>query len=301
MARKTVGWNEKGHPKYYYVGYYPTKQEALTALGAFNFNPIYTQEMSMNDVYERWSKEHFPTISPSLQRTYKNAWSILAPLHAADINAVKLEQLQRVFDASGKNAPMLKMAKIVLNQVYAYAEKYEIVDPARNRLKFLNVNAKNPNKKIKSVIAPEEIQAVWSSDDPFRPYALILLYTGLRASELIDLDREDVDLQKGCLTVKKAKTPTGVRIVPISSKIAPFFAAYKPYYKGYDTLRRQFEAVCPGHTPHEARHTFISRLVEAGVNDRIIKAIVGHKDGDVTSVYTHISLPAMQEAVELLD
>ena len=255
----------------------------------------------MNDVFERWKEEHFPSISPSLQRTYKNAWSILAPLHNADINAVKLEQLQRVFDASGKNAPMLKMAKIVLNQVYAYAEKYEIIDPARNRLKFLNVNAQNPNKKIKSVIALDEIKAVWSSDSPFRPYALILLYTGLRASELIALERDDIDLKKGCLTVKKSKTPTGVRLVPISSKIAPFFKGYMPYYKAYDAFRREFEAICPGHTPHEARHTCISRLVEAGVNDRIIKAIVGHKDNDVTSVYTHVSLQAMQEAVEVLD
>ena len=216
IARKTVGWNDKGHPVYYVVGYYETKQEALTALGAFNLSPIYAQNMTLQEVYDRWQEEHFPRISLSLQYAYKAAWSILAPLYAVDINAIKLEQLQRVFDMSDKNAPMLNLAKIVLNQVYSYAEKYEIVDPARHRLKFFSINGRNPNKKIKSVITLEEISAVWSSADPFRPYALILLYTGLRASELIALRPEDVDVEKGCFSVKKAKTPTGVRLVPIS-------------------------------------------------------------------------------------
>ena len=52
------------------------------------------------------------------------------------------------------------------------------------------------------------------------------------------------------------------------------------------------------HRPHDTRHTCISMLTEAGVDDRIIKRIVGHKGQGVTDiVYTHLELPIKLEAI----
>ena len=46
------------------------------------------------------------------------------------------------------------------------------------------------------------------------------------------------------------------------------------------------------------RHTCVSLLTEAGVDERIIKKIVGHKGQGVTeTVYTHIELPFKLEAI----
>jgi integrase len=45
------------------------------------------------------------------------------------------------------------------------------------------------------------------------------------------------------------------------------------------------------HTPHCTRHTCISLLTAAGVDERIVKKIVGHKGQGVTQqVYTHIEI-----------
>lgn len=45
------------------------------------------------------------------------------------------------------------------------------------------------------------------------------------------------------------------------------------------------------HKPHDTRHTCVSLLTEAGVDERIIKKIVGHKGKSVTeTVYTHLDL-----------
>ena len=50
------------------------------------------------------------------------------------------------------------------------------------------------------------------------------------------------------------------------------------------------------HRPHDTRHTCISLLASAGVDERIVKKIVGHKGQGVTQVvYTHF------EIVELID
>lgn len=52
------------------------------------------------------------------------------------------------------------------------------------------------------------------------------------------------------------------------------------------------------HTPHCTRHTCISMLAEAGVDDRMVKKIVGHKGQGVTqTVYTHFEIEALIEAI----
>ena len=52
------------------------------------------------------------------------------------------------------------------------------------------------------------------------------------------------------------------------------------------------------HTPHCTRYATVSKLTEAGVDDRIIKKIVGHSGRDVTEqVYTELDMKYMLEAI----
>jgi integrase len=49
---------------------------------------------------------------------------------------------------------------------------------------------------------------------------------------------------------------------------------------------------------HELRHSFNTRLMEAGVQQEIRKALMGHSSGkDVNAIYTHVELPAKREAI----
>ena len=52
------------------------------------------------------------------------------------------------------------------------------------------------------------------------------------------------------------------------------------------------------HRPHDTRHTCVSMLAVAGVDDKIIKKIVGHKGQSVTeTVYTHFEIQELLEAI----
>ena len=60
-ARKTVGWTfneEKGksYPIYQFIGYYATRQEALTALADYNKDPydLHFDTITFKEVYEKW-------------------------------------------------------------------------------------------------------------------------------------------------------------------------------------------------------------------------------------------------------
>jgi integrase len=53
---------------------------------------------------------------------------------------------------------------------------------------------------------------------------------------------------------------------------------------------------------HDLRHTFNTRLMEAGVLQDIRKALMGHSSGDeVNSLYTHVELPVKREAIRKLE
>ena len=58
------------------------------------------------------------------------------------------------------------------------------------------------------------------------------------------------------------------------------------------------EELMMDHKPHDTRHTCVSLLTEVGVDERIIKKIVGHKGEGVTqAVYTHIDMDVKLEAI----
>lgn len=66
VARKTKGWDideKTGKTKQLYmtIGYFPTRQEALTALINYNENPydIEINNITFEEVYDKWSSEHF--------------------------------------------------------------------------------------------------------------------------------------------------------------------------------------------------------------------------------------------------
>ena len=52
------------------------------------------------------------------------------------------------------------------------------------------------------------------------------------------------------------------------------------------------------HRPHDTRHTCVSLLTAAGVDERLIQKIVGHKGQGVTqAVYTHLEIQTLLEAI----
>jgi len=71
----------------------------------------------------------------------------------------------------------------------------------------------------------------------------------------------------------------------------------------YDKYRKRFmkamEHLGMNHTPHEARHTFVTLGKDYKVDEFMLKLIAGHKTSDVTErTYTHRTLSQMKEEME---
>lgn len=326
-ARITDGWvnnpvTQKSEQQYKFVGFYETRKEALLGLADYNANPycIDSANITFEEVYERWNAVHFPTVSDSNVKGYKAAFLLCEPIAKRRFVDIKLDDLQKVADESGKNYPTLRKYKVLVGLMYKYAVIHEIIARERNMVEYIDIKkAGNPNKIDRTPFSTKEIAHLWEIKEAnvYYTVVLMLIYSGCRISELLDLKKVDVDLPNRTFKIVAAKTPAGIRTIPIAEKIAPFFEywlnlndceylvntpdgchfVYRNYFDSYwkPIIDKFFDIK---HRPHDTRHTCVSLLAAAGVDERIIKKIVGHKGQGVTEiVYTHFELEELKHAI----
>ena len=303
------------------VGYYPTKEAAIAALAEYHQMPIITNHMTFSEVYAQWSATKYQTISHNAANTYKAAYAACELIHEMRFADIRLAHLQRVIDTCGKNYPTLTKIKMLFNQLYAYAVQNDICN--KDYAEFVKISQYNTEEKEEKhkIFSTEEIHTLWENADRSEDVRVILMLicAGLRVGELLNLHKNDVDLEHRILRIKKAKTKSGVRLVPIAEATLPFWKEQmakdgdfvipnrrdktrRMMYTSYLTtyFNGTLEQIgIEDHLPHDSRYTFVSILTSAGIAPVIIKRIVGHKSKDITErVYTHFEIQQLLEAVD---
>ncbi len=151
----------------------------------------------------------------------------------------------------------------------------------------------------------------------------LFAFAGLRRSELLGLDWDDVDLERRLLRVRKAKGGRQ-RVIPIHPALVPLFVDYmairandpqQAIFVGVQgsrlhetqlsqVFRRYVAAAGVGErkrvTPHTLRHVFASELLHAGANLRQIQELLGHKHLDSTQRYVHVTAHGLRGAIKRL-
>ena len=131
-----------------------------------------------------------------------------------------------------------------------------------------------------------------SSSSPCRYSYILMLFTGIRRSEL-----PSVTISPQWITVVTSKTRKGespkLRKIPVSPMLKPFlpFLSCENLACNPNTLTSYFKKFLPNRHLHELRHTFITRCQECGISRELTSLWAGHKaDNTMTSnVYTHFS------------
>ena len=326
MIRKTAGWRydedkDKMVQEYIIIGYAATRAEGLQMLAEYNKNPfdVEASKITFQEVYERWSKDKFPTISHSNVNGYEASYKVCTALYSKSFKDLKLADLQFVVDTCGKNYPTLKKLKSLFSQLYEYAMKHDIC--GKDYSEFVDIaryRDKNPNKRDRDKFSTEQIERLWQlSEDPYYQIVLMLIYNGCRISEFLDLKKEHVHLEEQYFDVIASKTENGIRKVPIANKVLPFYRTwfegsqceyllhtpdqkhfdYRNYYDSYFTPL--MEQLGYTQTPHCTRHTCISMLTQAHVDQTMIKKIVGHAGAMTLTerVYTHLDIQSLVDAI----
>jgi len=143
---------------------------------------------------------------------------------------------------------------------------------------------------------------------------VLALDTGMRAGELLQQRWEHVDLTRGVLLVSHSKTIQGEgREIPLTTRVQECLSTRRkdvgPVFMygghGIGSCKTAWGSVVRHLSRHvrfhDLRHTFNTRLLEAGVLQEVRKALMGHTSGQgVHGVYTHIELPLKRDAIAKL-
>lgn len=171
---------------------------------------------------------------------------------------------------------------------------------------------------VESLLHAPEILSVLG----FRDKTMLeLLYaTGLRVSELVELNFQQVNFRQGCLRVvgKGEKE----RLVPVGEEAMDWLERYlnqaRPMIlgarqsdylfvtnRGSSMTRQAFwhiikryakQAGIDKHlSPHTLRHAFATHLLNHGADLRVVQLLLGHSDLSTTQIYTHIAQQRLKE------
>lgn len=317
VAKKTIQGKQKA------LGYFTTFEDGMACLVDYNRNPTLLSPSSatFSEIYALWKMKHFPTLrSESARIGYQNSYRHCSRLHSMIFVDIRLPHLDAVIDdvrASGCGYSTQKKVRCLLEQLYKYGIKYDIV--TRDYARYIDID-KPKHTHIKKPFTVRQRNKLWRGIDDM-PWevrnVLMLMYTGCRIGEYRHIRKTDVKLRRRYIIIRHSKTDAGAgRFVPIPKKLLPWYedAMKRPgdyicsrsdgARHSYDSFRRTiFDPVMKHfhmkHTPHETRHTLASMLDSADINRTVIKLILGHSlEGVTERVYTHKTTRELLQAID---
>lgn len=308
-VQKTIGW-ENGKQKRITVGYFETFKEADKARANYVYNP--NAKLTIKDVYKMWSEVHYQKLSENSRNSLKSRYdTYVSKLENNYISDVKLKDLQDYFNNLTSSSATLNVVKNLFHMIFEYAVKNDFIQ--KNPVKYIELGK---YKKVydKKIFTLEEIDILWHNlNIPYVDTILILIYTGMRVREMLNLKLSNINLENNTIYILKSKTNSGIRYIPIHAKILPLIINRmhnqeyllsknnKPII--YRTYRNNFNKALEllkiqPHTPHECRHTTATLLSNAGANTISIAKIMGHTDYNMTAnVYTHKDNKELEKAI----
>jgi len=178
-----------------------------------------------------------------------------------------------------------------------------------------NIKAPRQNKLLPETLDIDQITALLEASPDsvleIRDLAMFELFysSGLRLSELAQLNLEDIDLDSGQLRVRQGKgdkardLPIGKKAVQairrwlecrFESADSAVFISAKGKRLGQRSIQLRLDRWCKKHGleqhvhPHMLRHSFASHLLESSQDIRAVQELLGHQNISTTQVYTHL-------------
>ena len=260
------------------------------------------------DIYKYLEYMESKNISSALDISYNN---LLDYLKYLDDNKYEVSSVAR------------KIVSIKAFHKYL-SENYNVIDISTK------INTPRFYRKLPNILTIEEVDNLLDIklDTPFdyRNKAMLeLMYSsGLRVSELINLELSDIDLNNNY--VRCFGKGSKERIVPIGEYSSKYLSIYineyrdsmkKDYYTekiflnnhGKEMTRQGFfkiikkiakdKDINKNITPHMLRHSFATHLLNNGADLRTIQEMLGHSSISTTQIYTNVTNDILKENYDL--
>ncbi len=252
----------------------------------------------------------------------------LAGAGISDWKKVKKETISeylQYMDSSGKSPATVTRSAASIRSFYQFMAQSGRVknDPAKT------VSGRKVQRKYPEVLTDREVELFLEQpkcvdEKGFRDHAMLeLLYaTGIRVSELIGLNVEDVNLTVGFIrcagngkerviplyaaavkALREYMTVIRPRILEDEAERALFvnMNGSRMTRQGFWKIIKHYQEkaeITKDITPHMLRHSFAVHLLENGADLRSIQEMLGHADISSTQIYTHVAQKQLKDVYQ---
>jgi integrase len=230
----------------------------------------------------------------------------LGDIRLSDINSEAIDEFKEARLADRIRAATVNRDLAVLRRILRLAERRRLITASPFReIEMLEERKERRQPHILTFHEEETLLAV--VPEQIRVFAILILETGLRSGrEALPLKWNDVDFANEAIRVRESKTLAGIRSVPMSTRcktellrwrarLGPEFSEYvfanpqRPTTHVKDFRRAWPKALRAAGLEHfwvyDLRHTFASRLTEAGVSPVFVAQIMGHSNANILHTY----------------
>ena len=284
-------------------------------------DPTPAAELNVSGLAERFMRIHVVAhCKPSTAATYrstldKHVLPTMGPMKISEVGEVDVMALHHRL----RDTPRVADTAVdVLSRMYVLAEAWGFVSPGGNPCHVVRRYRKRSRERF---LAPEEFRRLGrvlrnsEADGSVWPVTIaairLVMLTGCRKSEILDLRWDDVDLTVGELRLKDAKA--GPRMVHLTAPVlavlegvprSPGEARVFPGPRGgnhkshFDLCWRRIRARAglDDVRIHDLRHSYASRALALGESLPTIGKLLGHTGTSATARYAHLMRDAEKTA-----
>jgi integrase len=239
------------------------------------------------------------------------------------INLETCEKYKRERLKAGAKQSTINREFSTLKSILKYASESGVAPEGLGRFAkmFINVESREGRR-----LQPEEAEKLFtvcaslefSLSEPYLlPLVTVAAYTGLRPIEYKALKRADIDIEHRSIQVRKSKTKSGVRSMPMKTEVFQALLIWLPrtgspwvfpsprnagahiqdFGKAFEKAAKL--AGLSGITPYSLRHTFATEL-DGKAPRRIVTKLMGHAREHHTNPYLHADWKEKVAAIEAL-
>lgn len=221
-----------------------------------------------------------------------------------------------VLQQQGKSNATVSRTLASLKNFYSYAVASGFLEESPITSE---IHVARGEKKLPQILSGREVELLLAQPSAADPKGLrdkamleVMYATGMRVSELIDLDAEDVNLELGIIKCRNAKKNRSIPLYPAALKALSLYlrevrlamvsdpsesalfvnvSGSRMSRQGFWKILKYYQAragIEKDITPHTLRHSFAVHLLENGADLGSLQELMGHSDISSTQMYTQM-------------